>query len=140
MQQFFFDMEVGERHNTDAMQGLTLHQTNKNFNISERRCFFSLSTHSLIHHFETVPNSKKLQTRTDMWLLTLYHTIPTFNDPKEDGFGKHCGKRRKCWKPAFSPFTVFSALSTFNWSSPNAFNSVMSNFFSFGKGLKDFKI
>ena len=28
--------------------------------------------------------------------LTLYHTIPTFNDPKEEGFGKHRGKRRKC--------------------------------------------
>ena len=26
-------------------------------------------THSLIHHFETVPNSKKLQTTTEMWLL-----------------------------------------------------------------------
>ena len=33
-----------------------------------------------IHHFETVPNSKKLQTTTEMWLLTLYQTIPTFND------------------------------------------------------------
>ena len=44
--------------------------------------------------------------------LTLYHTIRTFNDPKEEGFGKHCGKRRKCWQPAFSPFpTVFSTLS-----------------------------
>ena len=29
--------------------------------------------------------------------LTLYHTIRTFNDPKEEGFGKHRGKRRKCW-------------------------------------------
>ena len=28
-----------------------------------------LLTHSLIHHFETVPNSKKLQTTTEMWLL-----------------------------------------------------------------------
>ena len=26
-------------------------------------------THSLIQHFETVPNSKKLQTTTEMWLL-----------------------------------------------------------------------
>ena len=25
-------------------------------------------THSLTHHFETVPNSKKLQTITEMWL------------------------------------------------------------------------
>ena len=29
--------------------------------------------------------------------LTLYHTILTFNDPEEEGFGKHCEKRRKCW-------------------------------------------
>ena len=29
---------------------------------------FSL-THSLIHHFETVPNSKKLQMTIEMWLL-----------------------------------------------------------------------
>ena len=44
--------------------------------------------------------------------LTLYHTIQTFNDPKEEGFGIHCGKRRKCCKPAFSTFpTVFSTLS-----------------------------
>ena len=28
--------------------------------------------------------------------LTLYHTIPTFDHPKEEGFGKHYGKRRKC--------------------------------------------
>ena len=28
--------------------------------------------------------------------LTLYHTIRTFNDPKEEGFEKHSGKRRKC--------------------------------------------
>ena len=26
--------------------------------------------------------------------LTLYHTIPNFN---QEGFGKHCRKRRKCW-------------------------------------------
>ena len=39
--------------------------------------------------------------------LTLYHTIPTFNHPMEEGFGKHGG-----WLPAFSPFpTVFSTLS-----------------------------
>ena len=27
--------------------------------------------------------------------LTLYHRIPTFNDPEEEGLGKHSGKRRK---------------------------------------------
>ena len=31
--------------------------------------YYELLTHSLIHHFETVPNSKKLQTTTVMWLL-----------------------------------------------------------------------
>ena len=29
----------------------------------------SCITHSLVHHFETVPNSKKLQTTTKIWLL-----------------------------------------------------------------------
>ena len=67
----------------------------------------------------------KIQGSFSLTILTLYHTIPTFNDPKEEDFGKHCGKRRKCWSPAFSSFpTVFSALSqrenvslaTFNFS------------------------
>ena len=29
--------------------------------------------------------------------LTHFQSIPTFNDPKEGGFGKLCRKRRKCW-------------------------------------------
>ena len=34
------------------------------------------------------------------------------NPPPKKGFGKHCGKRRKCWCLAVSPFpTVFSTLS-----------------------------
>ena len=77
--------------------------------------------------------------------LTLYHTIPPFNDPKQEGFGKHCGKRRKCWQPAFSPFpTAFSTpskreivhLATFNLLSANAFNLVTSEFFLYGRGLR----
>ena len=28
-------------------------------------------------------------------LLTLYHIIPTFKNPEEKAFWKHCGKRRK---------------------------------------------
>ena len=31
------------------------------------------------------------------FFLTLYHTVLTFNNSKEKGFGKYCGKRRKCW-------------------------------------------
>ena len=76
--------------------------------------------------------------------LTLYHTIPTINDPNEKGFGKHWGKRRKCWKPAFSPFpTVFSnltrreiiILTASNLSSANAFNLDQAKILSFGKEL-----
>ena len=79
-------------------------------------------------------------------MLTLYHTIPTFNDPKEEAFGKHCGKRRKCWQPAFSSFpTVFSnllqreivILAILHLSSANAFNLVMSKKLSFGKELNN---
>ena len=36
--------------------------------LSEQSCFFLFFlAHSLIHHFETVPNSKKLQTTTEMF-------------------------------------------------------------------------
>ena len=76
--------------------------------------------------------------------LTLYHTIPTVDDPNEGGFRKHCRKRRKCWQPASSPFpTVFSTLSKreivilakFTMSSASAFNLVTSRILSFGKEL-----
>ena len=46
--------------------------------------------------------------------LILYHTIQTLNERERDGFKKKekkkdCGKWRKCWLPAFSPFpTMFS--------------------------------
>ena len=36
--------------------------------------------------------------------LTLYYTIPTFDDPKYENFLKHCGKRRECLLQAFSSF------------------------------------
>ena len=62
--------------------------------------------------------------------LTLYKTIPTFNDPEKEGLESN-GKTRKCWLPAFAPFpTIISTLAqtnfnfsvTFILSSPNAFN------------------
>ena len=74
--------------------------------------------------------------------VTHYHTILTFNHPKEEGFGTRCKKRRQCLKPAFSSFTiVFSTLSgreiiilaTFNLSSANAFNLVTSEILSIDK-------
>ena len=63
--------------------------------------------------------------------LTLYYTVTAFNNPEKESLRKHCGKRRKCWWPAFSPFsTMFSThpltnlacLVTFILSSANAFN------------------
>ena len=61
---------------------------------------------------------------------------------------KHCGKRRKCWKPAFSPIlTIFSTLSktkiiiyvTFILSSANTFNLDKVKFLSSEKGIKENK-
>ena len=74
--------------------------------------------------------------------LCIYHTNTTFNDPKEEGFEKQCGKRGKCWFPAFSPFpTMFSTLpkSNFIFSftfmfSANPFN--LDKILSFGKRFK----
>ena len=43
--------------------------------------------------------------------------IPNFNDLEKEAFWKHCGKRRKCWLPAFSPFPIkFSTLPKANLS------------------------
>ena len=76
--------------------------------------------------------------------LTLYHTILSFNDPEKEDFWKHCGKRRKCWSSAFSPFpTMFSTRPKTNFSfwvtfillSANAFNLGQSINLSFGKEL-----
>ena len=36
--------------------------------------------------------------------LTLYHTIPTFNDPEKETFRKHCGKRRNAGNQHFLLF------------------------------------
>ena len=48
--------------------------------------------------------------------LTLYHTILAYNDPEKENVRKHCGKRRKCWEPVFSPFpTMFSNISKSNF-------------------------
>ena len=79
--------------------------------------------------------------------LTHYHTIPSFDAPEKEAFRKHCGKRRKCWRPAFSPFpTMFSTLHktnfklsfTFILSSANAFNLDQSKILSFGNGLNQY--
>ena len=81
--------------------------------------------------------------------LTLYHTIPIFNDPEEVAFRKHCGKRRKCWKPAFSPFprmfstppkTNYSFSVNFILSSAIAFKLDWSKIVSFGKELNKIQI
>ena len=38
--------------------------------------WFSQLTHSLINHFESVPNSKKQQMTTEMWLLKDFNPFP----------------------------------------------------------------
>ena len=40
----------------------------------------------------------------------LYHTVMIFDAPKEKAFRKHCGRRRKCWLPAFSPFSIMFSI------------------------------
>ena len=77
--------------------------------------------------------------------LNLYpHKLPTFHNLEKEAFWKHCGKRRKCWLPAFSPFsTMFSTLPyinfnfsfTFVLSSANAPNLDMSIILLFSKAL-----
>ena len=74
------------------------------FNIKSNFSFFTLfssqygSNFSFYMHFEMSSaicfNLDQFKILSSGYGLTLYHTIPTFNDPKEEAFGKHCGKRR----------------------------------------------
>ena len=80
-------------------------------------------THSLIRHFEIVKNSKKLQTTTEMLLLTHAHTMTPFDASGKQAYLKHCGKRRNCAKRAISPF-------------PTVFSTRLNNFLPFLSNLK----
>ena len=59
-------------------------------------------------------------------MFTLYHTVQPFNDPKKEGFGKHCVKRRKCWIFLFNhtvrPLTTLrtKVLENIVWKGENA--------------------
>ena len=70
------------------------------FRPSNRRFFFVLVYFCIAHGIDILDLEDKLlcfgiqiYKHKDI-SLTLYHTIPTFNDPKEEGFGKHCRKKR----------------------------------------------
>ena len=45
------------------------------------------------------------------WCLTLYHTMPTFNDPTKEGFGKHWEKENMLVTSIFSCSHSVSTLS-----------------------------
>ena len=73
------------------------------------------------------------------------HTMMTFDALKERAFWKHCGKRRKCWLPAFSSFPTMFSIQwnttlmfgvTLNLSSANAFNLGKLKILSSGKGIR----
>ena len=78
--------------------------------------------------------------------LTLYHAIPTLNDPEKKAWENTVGKGEKTGNQHFPLFPVFSTLSkreivtlaSFDLSSANVFNLVRSKIVPFGKGLNSF--
>ena len=68
-------------------------------------------------------------------LLTLYLTIPTFNDPKKEAFWKHCGETSIfSFFPRFLPIPKhFSFSFSFNLLLAIAFNIDLSRILSFPK-------
>ena len=109
----------------------------------------SMTVFTLYHTITTFNWPWKRNLLKTLWekvkiLLILSQTVPGIHGLTEEAFWKHCGKRRKCWFPAFSPFpTMFSFLSEreiiikakLNLSSANPFNLVNVINLSFGKGL-----
>ena len=78
--------------------------------------------------------------------LTLYHTIPTFNDSKEEGFRKHFGKRKNTSNKHFFPFPIMFCTvpkTSYNLSvafillSVSSLNLDWSNILLFGKVLNN---
>ena len=80
---------------------------------------FEVCNHDQFNIYHTIPNCRiyhTLFTEQVSDILILYHTIPNFNNPEKGGFRKHCGKRRKCFIPAFSGIpTIFSTLLSTNF-------------------------
>ena len=134
-------------------EGLNLYQNNKMVelsklkSLSDNKCGWLLGFSPFLIMFTTL-HWLNLSSETDLNQskkfvfhdeLTLNHTIPTLNDPENEAFWKHCGKRRKCWWPAFSPFpTMFSPSPNKNLclSSANAVNLDLSKNLSFGNQLR----
>ena len=92
-------------------------------------------------HFPLIFHYYLFKKSDPMPVKTLYHTIPTFNDPKEEGFGRHFRKEENAGNEQFVLFlSVFPILSkreiitiaTFNFSSANAYNLNQSKKLSFG--------
>ena len=112
----------------------------KIYNFPELVHYFWFYSHFEIpKHFND--SCKQLKYIFLFFFLTLYHTIPTFNNLEKEDFWKHCETRRKCWKPAFSPFpklfstlpnTNFNLLLIFILSSANTLNSDQSKILLFG--------
>ena len=101
---------------------------------------------SLRYHTISLPNDNILDNSKFKTFagdnLTLYHTIPTFNDLEEETFGKHCGEKEKMLVTSifFFSHNVFyhpqHKFQLFFFSSANALNLDHSKVLSFGKELK----
>ena len=110
-------------------------QSNENFSMP-----FHKTNHVLTFLVTSILSCPKISL-----CLTLSHTVTGFHNPETEAFGEYCGKRRKCWSPAFSPFpTMFSAFSktnfkllvTFILSSAHGINLNGSKLWSSGKWLR----
>ena len=63
-----------------------------------------------------INNFFPIQSTVSISFSTLYNTITTFNDSKEEGFEKYSGKRRKWRLPAFFFFSNGISYSNIEWN------------------------
>ena len=114
-----------------------------------------LNLHQAPHSQALAPACGALCTKKVLWIMKcknedfeILYPVSFFNNQSKDTFWKHCVKRGKGWKPAFSAFpTVFSILSkktctmlaTLELLSLNAYNLGRSKILSFSKEIRDRK-
>ena len=105
------NLSVNEKNQFENIVGLREIADNHHF-LFFTTMSLTLSFHRQILFFQphicSLQNAFDFHKSTFLYVgkgLTLHHTIPppptppppSFNDLKEEGCGKHCGKRRRCW-------------------------------------------
>ena len=107
----FWNFCVGWRHDVNIWTVRYMTSWNLISHVFETRKFVKAILHGKLGLLcDKIFFPSKTGIKGQYLVLTLYHTIPPFNDLEEKAFWKCYGKRRKCCQPVFSSFPIICFL------------------------------